>query len=153
MEAASEDMEGYGGDEYSTVRTDGPYVPSGENDNLIVKKLEQNTDAVGIFGYSFLEENRDSLEAATVDGVAPEPDSISSGAYPVSRSLWFYIKHDHVGKVPGVQEYANLFMSEKMIGPYGFLKPLGLIPLPEELRAKFRSAVENLKPLSMADLK
>ena len=153
MEAASEEMDGYGGEEYSTVRTDGPYVPSGENDNLIVQKLEQNTNAVGIFGYSFLEENRDSLAAASVDGVAPEPDSISSGDYPVSRSLWFYIKHDHVGEVPGVREYANLFMSEKMIGPHGFLKPLGLIPLPADLRAKFRTQVENLEPLSMADLK
>ena len=152
MEEASGDIEAYGGD-YSTVRTDGPYIPSGENDNLIVQKLEQNTDAFGIFGYSFLEENRDTLQGATVDGVEPEPDAISSGEYPVSRSLYFYIKNGHVGEVPGLHEYAKLFMAEKMIGPHGFLKPLGLIPLPEELRQRNREAVEELKPLSLSDLK
>jgi len=152
MAAASEDMDGYD-EAYTTVRDDGAYIPSGENDNLIVKKIEQNTDALGIFGYSFLDENRDRIEAATIDGFAPTPENISSEDYPVSRSLWFYVKNDHVGTVPGIERYTEMFMSDMMIGPDGLLKPLGLIPLPEAERKEWRQAMANMKTLSKSDIK
>ncbi len=152
MEAASEEIDGYDG-EYTNIRQDGVYVPSGENDNLIVQKLAQNTDAFGIFGYSFLEENGDKIQGASIDGVEPEPEKISSGDYPVSRSLYFYIKNAHVGEVPGVQEYADLFMSKKMISRVGYLKDLGLIPLPADMQEQYREQVANLEPLQASDLK
>jgi len=153
MEAASEDMPAYGGDGYTDIRSDGAYIDAGENDNLIVKRLAEDTKAFGIFGYSFLEENTDTLIGASIDGVAPTPDAISSGEYPVSRSLFFYIKNQHAESVPAMYEYANLFMTEKMIGPMGYLKGLGLIPLPEEMRSEQRQAVENQEKLELADLK
>lgn len=151
MEAATAKMAGYDG-EYSKVRQDGHYVPSGENDNLIVQKIERNRDAFGVFGYSFLEENRNSIRAATVGGVDPVPETISSGDYPVSRSLFFYTKNSHYGKVAGMMEYVELFMSEKMIGPYGFLKELGLISLPNDLRAEMRKQVTGKERLQLAQL-
>lgn len=153
MEAASEEMDVYGGEGYTDIRSDGAYIDAGENDNLIVQRLSENTAAFGIFGYSFLEENADSLSGATIDGVAPEPEAISSGEYPVSRSMFFYIKNQHADNVPPMYDYANLFMSEQMIGPLGYLKGLGLIALPEEERQEARSEVENRKKLEMADLK
>ncbi|GAA5173474.1 PstS family phosphate ABC transporter substrate-binding protein [Modicisalibacter zincidurans] len=153
MEAASEDMSAYGGDGYTDIRSDGAYIDAGENDNLIVKRLAEDTKAFGIFGYSFLEENTDTLIGASIDGVAPTPDAISSGEYPVSRSLFFYIKNQHAESVPAMYEYANLFMTEKMIGPMGYLKGLGLIPLPEEMRSEQRQAVESQEKLELADLK
>lgn len=153
MEAASEDMPAYGGDGYTDIRSDGAYIDAGENDNLIVKRLAEDTKAFGIFGYSFLEENTDTLIGASIDGVAPTPDAISSGEYPVSRSLFFYIKNQHAESVPAMYEYANLFMTEKMIGPMGYLKGLGLIPLPEEMRSEQRQAVESQEKLELADLK
>ncbi|MCS4505751.1 Protein SphX [wastewater metagenome] len=152
MEAASEDIDAYGGG-YTDIRQDGVYVPSGENDNLIVQKLAQNTDAFGIFGYSYLEENTDKIMGASIDGVEPKPEKISSGDYPVSRSLYFYIKNAHVGQVPGIQEYANLFMSKKMISRVGYLKDLGLIPLPQDVQDKYREVVKNLEPLKLSELK
>lgn len=148
MEAATEGMPGYDG-EYSRVRQDGLYVPSGENDNLIVQKIERNRDSFGVFGYGFLEENRNSIRAATVGGVPAEPETISAGDYPVSRSMFFYVKNSHVGKVAGLTEYVELFMSEKMIGPYGYLKDLGLISLPDDRRASVRERIaarEKLEP-------
>ena len=151
MEAASEDIAGYGG-EYTKIRQDGVYVPSGENDNLIVQKLLNEPEAFGIFGYSFLEENSDRLQGALVDGVAPEPAAISSGKYPVSRSLFFYIKHAHLGKVSGVEEYVDMFVNENMIGPMGYLKRIGLISLPEQMREEIRDRVNNLTKLKLSDL-
>lgn len=142
MEVASEEIEGYGG-EYTKIRQDGAFIPAGENDNLIVQRLDRNKAAFGIFGYSFLAENPDKIQGASIHGVKPEPESISSGKYPIARSLFFYIKNAHVDKVPGMAEYIELFMSEKMIGPDGYLKDLGLIPLPEALRKKSRERVMN----------
>ncbi|MDX8377018.1 MAG: PstS family phosphate ABC transporter substrate-binding protein, partial [Mariprofundales bacterium] len=113
---------------YHKVRQDGVYVPSGENDNLIVQKLIKDQDAIGIFGYSFLEENSDQVTAASIDGSVPAPKSVANGSYPYSRSLYFYIKHDHLGKVAGVKEYTDMFMSEDMIGDAGQLSEIGLIP-------------------------
>ena len=138
---------------YKTIRTDGVYVPSGENDNLIVQKLTKDTNAFGIFGYSFLEENADRVSAATIEGVKPEPEAISSGKYPVSRSLQFYIKNSHLNKVKGMQDYIDMFVSEDMIGSEGNLTDIGLIALPAERRDAARSNVASHKKLTAADLK
>ncbi len=151
MEVASEEIPAYGGD-YTKIRQDGVYVPAGENDNLIVQRLTKDPEAVGIFGYSFLEENRDSIQGAVIEGYEPTPENISSGKYPVSRSLYFYVKKAHIGKVPGLEEYVNLFLSEKMIGDYGYLKNIGLIPLPKEKREEIRKNWENRKELTLSDL-
>ncbi|HKL78619.1 MAG TPA: PstS family phosphate ABC transporter substrate-binding protein [Gammaproteobacteria bacterium] len=151
MEAASEEMDGYGG-EYTKIRQDGAFVPAGENDNLIVQKLVQNKNALGIFGYSFLEENTDRIQGSIIDGVAPEPDAISSGEYPVSRSLFFYVKNSHADKVPGLYDYVNMFLSEKMIGQFGYLKDLGLISLPKERREAIREQAKNRTALQLSDL-
>ena len=131
------------------MREDGPFVEAGENDNLIVEKLKSNKNALGVFGYSFLDENRDSVKASSVDGVMPEMDKISSGEYPVSRSLFFYVKNAHAMVIPGIKEYAKQFTSAKAVGPDGYLIAKGLIPLPEEQRAKFESNAKTLKPLQI----
>jgi phosphate transport system substrate-binding protein len=131
------------------VREDGAYIEAGENDNLIVQKLEANPDAMGIFGFSFLDENGDKVQGAVVDGVAPSFDSIASGDYPVSRPLYFYIKAAHVGKIPGIQEYAIEFTSAKAMGEDGYLPERGLIPLSDDELAQVQADVKNLKRLSM----
>ena len=151
MEAATEGMAGYDG-AYTRVRQDGKYIPAGENDNLIVQKIEQNRDSFGIFGYSFLEENTDRIRGASIDGVEPEPAKISSGEYPVSRSLFFYTKNAHFDEVDGMDQYVDLFMSELMIGPDGYLKGLGLIPLPEDMRAEVRARIDNRGKLQLSSL-
>ncbi|SDG10943.1 phosphate ABC transporter substrate-binding protein, PhoT family [Onishia taeanensis] len=153
MEAASEDMDAYGGEAYTDIRADGPYIDAGENDNLIVKRLSENTDAFGIFGYSFLEENGDTLIGSSIDGVEPTPEAIGSGEYPVSRSLFFYVKNQHADDVPAMAAYANMFMSEQMIGDLGYLKGIGLIPAPEDVRAEYREQVANHKTLELSDIK
>lgn len=130
-----------------SVREDGAYVEAGENDNLIVQKLVANPNALGVFGFSFLDQNRDKVQGSTVDGVAPTFEAISDGSYPVSRSLYFYVKNAHVGKVSGIQEYVNAFTSEKAIGDYGYLADRGLIPAPESERKAVRTSAAQLKPL------
>ncbi len=152
MEAASENMPEYGG-EYSKIRDDGVYVPAGENDNLIVQRLTKDTKALGIFGYSFLDNNRDKIQAVSIDGVDPEADTISSGEYPVARSLFFYVKLAHLDVIPGLEEYVDLFLAEKMIGDMGYLLEEGLIPLPQEDREATRAAWEARTMLSKEDLK
>lgn len=151
LEAATEDMEGYD-EPYSTVRDDGPYVSSGENDNLIVQKIENDREAVGIFGYSFLEENRDAVAAVTIDGVEPTPEAISSGEYPVARSLFFYTKNSHLDRVPGMPAYVELFISEQMIGDQGLLRSEGLIPLPADRRDAVRERFAEREALQAEDL-
>ena len=138
---------------YSVVRTDGAYVESGENDNLIVQKLNKNKAAFGVFGFSFLIENDDMVSGATINGVEPTPDTISSGDYPVSRSLFFYIKNSHSDKVPAISKYVDLFMSEKMIGKDGILGEIGLIALPDATRTAIRESVAKRTKLTMSDLK
>ena len=150
MEAVTEDM-GYG-EEYTEIRSDGAYIDSGENDNLIVQKIEQNKAAFGIFGYGFLDENRGKIRAATVDGVEPKPEAISSGEYPVSRSLFFYTKNSHFGAVAGMEGYVRMFLSERMIGPRGLLKDLGLIALPDKERVAIRERFESRQKLRLSDL-
>ncbi len=135
-----------------TIREDGAYIEAGENDNLIVQKLDVNPDALGIFGFSFLDQNMDKLQGSVVNGVAPTFDNIAAGDYPVSRPLFFYVKKAHTGVIPGMQEYVLEFTSEKAYGADGYLSEKGLIPMPQEERTKFRSAATNLTTLDCNDL-
>ncbi|QSA96497.1 PstS family phosphate ABC transporter substrate-binding protein [Methylococcus sp. EFPC2] len=130
-----------------TVREDGAYVEAGENDNLIVQKLQINPHALGIFGYSYLEQNEDKVAAASVDGVAPTYENIASGKYPVSRPLYFYVKKAHVGQIPGIEAYIAEFTSEKAWGPEGYLSEKGLIALPDDERKKVAADAKSLKLL------
>jgi phosphate transport system substrate-binding protein len=132
-----------------TIREDGAYIEAGENDNLIVQKLEVNPAAVGIFGFSFLDQNADKLQGSVVDGVAPTFEGIADGKYPVSRPLFFYVKKAHVGVVPGMTEYLAEFVSNKATGPEGYLADKGLIPMPVKEHDKVVADVENLNPLSL----
>jgi phosphate transport system substrate-binding protein len=132
-----------------TIREDGAYIEAGENDNLIVQKLEANPSAVGIFGFSFLDQNMDKIQGSFVDGVQPEFDAIADGKYPVSRPLFFYVKKAHVGVIPGIKEYLTEFTSEKAWGPDGYLTEKGMIPMPDAERGKFSSNAKNLTALSM----
>lgn len=132
-----------------TVREDGVYVDAGENDNLIVQKLESNPAALGIFGFSFLDQNIDKLQGSTVQGVEPTFENIADGSYPIARSMYFYVKNAHVGVVPGIREFVEEFTSEAAIGEEGYLADKGLIPLPEEEQEKVRTAAVSLTPVSM----
>lgn len=138
---------------YKLIRTDGVYVPSGENDNLIISKLNKNKAAFGIFGYSFLVENDDKVQGAKVNGISPTPDAISSGKYPISRSLFFYIKNSHATKVPAMNSYIKMFMSEDMIGDDSILGEIGLISLPEDTRKSIVNSVSKRTKLTLDDLK
>ncbi|KPQ22937.1 MAG: phosphate transport system substrate-binding protein [Halomonas sp. HL-48] len=151
MEAASSEMDEYE-EAYTDIRDDGAYIDAGENDNLIVQRLQEDTGAFGIFGYSFLAENTDALNAASIEGVAPEPEDISSGDYPVARSLWFYVKNQHADEVPPMYEYTEMFMEEQMIGEDGYLKDIGLIVLPEEEREEWRQKMADRTQLELSDL-
>ncbi len=131
------------------MREDGHFIEAGENDNLIIQKLEANPNALGIFGFSFLDQNADKVQGATVDGENPTFENIAGGKYGVSRSLYFYIKKEHVGKVPGIAEYASEFTSEKTWGDDGYLVDKGLIPLPKADRESFAKDVKTLAPLTM----
>jgi phosphate transport system substrate-binding protein len=122
-----------------TLREDGAYVEAGENDNLIVQKLVANPRALGIFGYSFLEENLNSLHGSVIDGVAPTFEDITSGKYPVARSLYMYVKKAHLGVIPGLKEFVAEFVSDKAIGQDGYLADKGLIPMPAADAAKVRA--------------
>ncbi|HEY5656185.1 MAG TPA: PstS family phosphate ABC transporter substrate-binding protein [Myxococcota bacterium] len=133
-----------------SMREDGAYVEAGENDNLIVQKLVANPDAVGVFGYSFLDQNTDRIQGALVDGVEPTFEAIAAGRYPVSRSLYFYVKKAHAGSIPGIREYIAEFTSDKAIGDYGYLADRGLIPAPEAERKQARADAQNLTALKLA---
>jgi phosphate transport system substrate-binding protein len=130
------------------IREDGAYVEAGENDNLIVQKLDANPEALGIFGFSFLDQNTDKVQGSKIEGVAPTFDSIASGDYPVSRSLFFYVKKAHVGTIPGIAEYVTEFTSDNAWGPDGYLADKGLIPLPEDMREKVAGSARNMEPMS-----
>ncbi len=130
------------------VREDGAYVEAGENDNLIVQKLVANPTALGVFGYSFLEQNSDKVQGSIIDGKLPTFDAIAEGDYPVSRSLFFYVKKAHIGVIPGIEQYLAEFTSEKAMGEYGYLAEKGMIPMTEEERASVLSTVKNLTTLT-----
>jgi phosphate transport system substrate-binding protein len=134
-----------------SIREDGAWIDAGENDNLIVQKLVANKDALGVFGYSFLEENEDKIQGSRVGGSDPSFDNIASGAYPLSRPLYFYVKNVQVTKIPGMREYIAEFTSEKAIGDNGYVTDKGLIPAPKAEREKFRADAAKLMPLTLAE--
>ena len=131
------------------IREDGAWVEAGENDVLIVQKLVANPRAFGVFGFSFLDQSADSVQGSLIDGVEPGFESISDGSYPVSRSLYVYVKTAHVGVIPGMLEFVDEFTSERAWGPEGYLADKGLIPLPDADRAAARERALALAPLSM----
>lgn len=152
MARATKHMAGYDG-AYTVIRRDNAYVPAGENDNLIVQRVAQSEHAIGIVGHSFLAENRGLIEGVTINGVEPTPRTISSGKYPIARSLYFYVKNAHVGKAPGISKYVQLFLSDHMSGQHGVLTRLGLIPLPPEKRQQMRKRWEQRKQVTLESLK
>lgn len=125
----------------SRMRQDGPFVEAGENDNLIVQRLEADANAVGIFGYSFLYENEDKLKAVKVNGIAPAFETIADGSYPVARPLFIYIKNAHRDVIPGIKEFLAEYVSDAALGPDGYLAERGLTPLADDLRAKVAADV------------
>ncbi len=137
----------------TTVREDGAYIDAGENDNLIVQKLEADHDAVGIFGYSFYEQNRDALQAATINGKEISYENISTGAYPLSRPLFFYVKNNHVDQIKGIKEYMAEFASDAALSEDGYLTEKGMVALPASERAASIAAAKAMKPVSIEVLK
>jgi phosphate transport system substrate-binding protein len=111
------------------MRQDGPFIEAGENDNLIVQRLLADNNTLGIFGYSFLYENTDTLKGISVDGVFPTPETIADGSYSVSRPLYVYIKNAHLNIIPGMNEFVEEYLSDAAIGPDGYLLERGLIPI------------------------
>ena len=130
------------------IRDDGAWIDSGENDNLIVSKLQANKNAVGVFGFSFLDQNKSKIKGASVGGNAPTFDNIASGKYPVSRSLFFYVKKAHVGVIPGIQEYLAEWTKGSTFGNEGYLVDKGLIPLPAAGRKEAKDKANSLTRMS-----
>jgi phosphate transport system substrate-binding protein len=133
----------------ATMREDGAFIEAGENDNLIVQKLEANHDAFGIFGFSFLDQNLDQLQGSLINGAEPTFENIADGAYPVSRPLYFYVKNAHLDVIPGIKEYVAEFTSDAAIGEEGYLADKGLIPLPADELKKIRELALSFTPLTM----
>lgn len=131
------------------MREDGAFIEAGENDNLIVQKLEANPNALGIFGFSFLDQNADKLQGAQIDGEHPTFEKIAAGDYGVSRSLFIYAKKEHVGVIPGMEEFITEYTSDNAWGPDGYLADKGLIPLPDAERDSEAKDARALKPVSM----
>ncbi|HMT14531.1 MAG TPA: PstS family phosphate ABC transporter substrate-binding protein [Aestuariivirga sp.] len=138
---------------WKTMREDGAYVEAGENDNLIVQKLQANPDALGIFGYSFLEQNEATLTDIAIDGVEASYETIASGSYKVARPLFIYAKKAHVGTVPGMKEFIAEYVSAKALGEDGYLADKGLVTLPAGQAEATRKTAETLTPLSGDALK
>lgn len=130
-----------------SIREDGAYIEAGENDNLIVNKLVANPSALGIFGFSFLDQNSDKVQGSIIEGEEPTFEAIAGGEYKVSRPLYFYVKKAHIGTVPGIKEYLEAFVSEDAIGPDGYLIDKGLIPLDDDKYIEMSSGARNLTDL------
>lgn len=133
---------------WKSLRKDGAYVEAGENDNVIVQKLEANKNAVGIFGYSFLEENTAKLRGLAIDGVEPSYDNIASGKYEGSRPLFIYVKKQHVGVVPGIDKFVAEYVSAKAMSKDGYLARKGLVTLPKAEAEKVAANAKGLKSLT-----
>ena len=128
------------------IRSDEKFIEAGENDNLIVQKLKNDADALGIFGFSFLEENHQSIQPAIINLVSPSFDNIVSGAYPVSRPLFIYFKKEHLNLVAGMRQFVDEIVSKNTIGSDGYLLQKGLIPLTDlELKKVRNEVAESLK--------
>ncbi len=133
------------------MRTDGVFIEAGEQDNLIVQKLNEDTSSYGIFGFSYLDQNSDTLQGAVISETAPTFENIAGNNYSVSRALYYYVKHQHIGVVPGMKEY--MIEWTKHWGDDGVLSDAGMIPMPKSERAKYKSAMTSLPVLTAADLK
>jgi phosphate transport system substrate-binding protein len=127
------------------IREDGAYVEAGENDNLIAQKLISNVNALGVFGYSFLEENLGKLKGLKIEGVEPTFETISDGSFPASRPLFVYIKKAHIGTIPGIKEFAEEYVSVRALGDEGYLSERGLVSLPAKELTATRNAVKVFK--------
>lgn len=145
---SEDDMEGV----CQSVREDGAFIEAGENDNLIVQKLIDDDGMYGVFGYSFLEENSDRLQAATLNGMVPTAEGIAADEYPVARSLFFYVKKAHVGVVPGIAEYVEAFVSPGAMGKNGYLKDVGLIVPPRAALMELQDKAANMPNLAKDEL-
>lgn len=126
------------------IREDGHYIEAGENDNLIVQKLVSNHAALGIFGFSYLDQNSDLIKGSLVGSIPPEFETIATGLYVLSRPLFFYVKKQHLGSIPGMDEYIKAFISDNAIGPDGYLLDRGLIYLPDKFRLLNRNKLRDL---------
>lgn len=135
-----------------TIREDGKFIDAGENDNVIVQRLQTSPRAVGVFGFSYLQENLATIKAATIDGVEATFETIMDASYPVARSMYLYTKKQHIGVIPGLQEFLTEYTSEEAVGEYGYLSDRGLIPLLEELQAAQRSIIINLETMNKNDI-
>ena len=145
---SEDDMEGV----CHSIREDGVFIEAGENDNLIVQKLIDDTGMYGVFGYSFLEENADRLQAARLNGMVPTVENIAADEYPVARSLFFYVKKAHIGVVPGIAEYAEEFTSAGAMGNNGYLKSVGLIVPPRDALMDLQDKAANMPNLQKDEL-
>ena len=145
---SEDDMEGV----CHSMREDGPFIEAGENDNLIVQKLMSDSGMYGIFGYSFLEENADRLQAARLNGMVPTVENIAADQYPVARSLFFYVKKAHVGVVPGITEYVEEFTSQAAMGRNGYLKSVGLIVPPRDALMDLQDKAASMPNLQKSEL-
>jgi phosphate transport system substrate-binding protein len=132
-----------------TIREDGVYIEAGENDNLIVQKLAANPNAIGVFGFSFLDQNVDKVQGSIVNGFTATVDNIASGSYPVSRAMYIYVKKAHIGKIPGIKEFVDEYTSKKSMGEEGYLAEKGLIPLDETEYQRVATDVKTLKSLQL----
>ena len=137
----------------TAVRSDGGYIEAGENDNLIVQKLEANPGTIGIFGYSYLEENAERLKGLQINGVSPTYEAISRFHYPGARPLFIYLKNAHVNAIPAMRAYAAEFTKESAFGPHGYLLAAGLIAAPNGIRAHSQQLARALTPLDFKVLK
>ncbi|MGF2734328.1 substrate-binding domain-containing protein [Marinobacter sp. DUT-1] len=135
-----------------SIREDGAFIEAGENDNLIVQKLIDDEGMYGVFGYSFLEENADRLQAATLNGKVPTAEGIAADEYPVARSLFFYVKKAHVGVIPGMSEYVEEFVSPAAMGQNGYLKSVGLIVPPRDALMDLQDKAANMPNLQKEEL-
>lgn len=135
-----------------SIREDGKYIEAGENDNLIVQKLNANPAAFGVFGFSFLDQNADKVQGSIIEGVEPTFDSIADKSYPVSRPLYFYVKKAHVGVVPGIDGYIKEFTSEKAWGEEGYLTDKGMIPMASDIRRAAAKSAQSLTVMQDGDL-
>ena len=135
------------------IREDGAYIQAGENDNLIVQKIAATPNTVGLFGYSFLEENQNKVKGIAINGIQPSYASISSFKYPGARPLYIYVKNAHARAIPAIKAFVAEFTKESAMGPKGYLAGHGLIASPNNIRARSQMAARNLVPLNMASIK
>jgi len=131
-----------------SMREDGAFIEAGENDNLIVQKLESNPASFGIFGYSYLEQNADKLQGAKIEGVAPSFDTVADKTYPIGRELFIYVKNAHVGVIPGIREFVAEYVSERSMGEEGYLADKGLITLDDSKYKEVATKAMSLQPMN-----